>query len=192
VVDKVSFWSRLHERWLNRHLPRRETIHQYWLLRPFARHLSQPDLWHLNRRSVPRAVAIGLGVGMIIPVMHMVLAALVAIPARANVAIAVACTLVVNPLTIPPMYYAAYRIGQWELREERIVDPQAAAHVSGELSRMLFWVHEASGPIAIGIVTMALGVAAVGYVVSALLWRWWVGSQWRERRQARRAARTSG
>jgi uncharacterized protein (DUF2062 family) len=181
----------MQKRWLNRHLPRRETIHQYRLLRPFARRLSQPDLWHLNRRSVPRAVAIGLGLGIIIPFMHMVLAALVAIPARANVVVAAACTLIVNPLTIPPMYYAAYRIGQWELRQETIVDPTAAAHASGELSRMLFWVHEASGPIAIGIVTMALGAAAVGYAVSALLWRLWVASQWRARRQARRAVRTS-
>ena len=124
-------------------------------------------------------MAIGLGLGIVIPIMHMVLAALAAIPARANIAVAVAFTLVVNPLTIPPMYYAAYRIGQWELRQETIVDPQAAAHVSGELSRMLFWLHQASGAIAVGIITMALGAAVIGYVVSALLWRLWVASQWR-------------
>ena len=50
--------------------------------------------------------------------MHIVIAAILAIPARANVAIAAACTLVVNPLTIPPMYYAAYRIGSWELHHD--------------------------------------------------------------------------
>ena len=188
---EIGFWANM-RRWITNQLPRRETIGNNWLLRPFARQLSQPNLWHLNNRSIPRAVAIGLGLGIIIPFMHMVLAALVAIPARANVAVAAACTLLVNPLTIPPMYYAAYKIGRWELREETIVDPSAAAHISGELSRMLFWVHEASGPIAIGILTMALGAAAVGYLVSALLWRLWVASKWRERRQARRAARIAG
>jgi len=189
-VAEIVFWANL-RRWITSQLPRRETVGNVWLLRPFAHQLSQPNLWHLNNRSVPRAVAIGLGVGIIIPFMHMVLAALVAIPARANVGLAAACTLVVNPLTIPPMYYAAYKIGRWELREETIVDPTSAAHISGELSRMLFWVHEASGPIAIGIVTMALAAAAVGYVISAVLWRLWVASKWRERRQARRAARVA-
>ena len=123
---------------------------------------------------------------MIIPFMHMVLAAVLAIPSRANVAVAAACTLVVNPLTIPAMYYGAYRVGVWELREETIVPTQAAEHVSGELSRFLFWIHEASGPIALGILTLAAAAAAIGYVLSALLWRWWVSTQWRARRHALR------
>src|SRR5436190_17541065 len=102
----MSMWGNA-RRWLISLLPRRETIGNNWLLRPFGRQLSRPNLWHLNNRSIPRAVAIGLGVGIIIPIMHMVIAALLAIPARANVAVAAACTLVVNPLTIPPIYYAA-------------------------------------------------------------------------------------
>ena len=62
------------------------------------------------------------------------------------------CTLVVNPLTLGPLYYAAYKIGSWELRHDAMVDPGAAARVSGELSRLLFWIHQASGPIALGVV----------------------------------------
>jgi uncharacterized protein (DUF2062 family) len=177
--------------WLSRQIPQRHTIHHNWLLRPFARHLAQPNLWHLNHRSIPRAVAIGLGVGIIIPVMHIVVAALAAVPARANVMIAAACTLVVNPLTMPPIYYAALRIGQWELHQDAMVNQHAAEQVSGELNRMLFWIHEASGPIAIGILTLALGAAAAGYAFSALGWRWWVSSRWRRRRDERRLARQS-
>ncbi len=186
MADKEGFWTRLSRRWFTDHLPRQDTVHHYRLLRPFARQLSQPNLWRLNHRSVPRAVAIGLGVGMIIPFMHTIIAALFAIPARANVAVAAAFTLVVNPLTIPPMYYAAYRVGSWELSQETIVDPGRAAHASGELSRMLFWIHHASGPIAIGILTLAAAAAVGGYIFSALIWRLWVRSQWRARRQARR------
>jgi uncharacterized protein (DUF2062 family) len=176
--------------WLRSHIPTRETIHRYRLLRPFARHLSRPELWRMTRRSVPRAVALGLGIGVIIPIMHVVIAALLAIPTRANVAIAAAFTLVVNPLTIPPMYYAAYRIGSWELHHDaKLVDPSAAERASGELARFLFWIHEASGPIALGVLTIAVAAAAFGYVLSALIWRGWLQSKWRARRQARRAAR---
>jgi hypothetical protein len=160
--------------WIRRHIPSRETIDSYRILRPFAKQLGHPELWHLNARSVPRAVALGLGVGVIIPVMHVVVAVILAIPARANVAVAGAFTLVVNPLTIPPMYYAAYRIGSWELRHEALgADPAAAQQASSELGRMLFWLHHASGPIALGILTIALSAAVGGYVVSFLGWRAW-------------------
>src|SRR5437868_8467478 len=173
-------------KWLKGHIPTRETIDQYRLLRPFAPHLRHPSLWRLNRRSVPRGVAIGLFVAVIIPVMHTFVAAILAIPARANVAVAALLTLVVNPLTIPIMYVAAYRIGSWELHHDAtLVNPAAAARFSSELSRMLFWIHQASGPIAVGVLTIAFGVALIGYVVSALGWRWWLRSKWRQRRQAR-------
>jgi uncharacterized protein (DUF2062 family) len=177
--------------WLTRHIPRRETIHRYRLLRPFAPHLSQPALWRLTRRSVPRAVALGLFVGVIIPVMHTAIAALLAIPLRANIAITAAFTLVVNPLTIPAIYYAAYRIGSWELHHDAtLVNPAAAERFSSELSRILFWIHQASGPIAVGVLTIAVSAALIGYFGSAFVWRSWLASRWRERRRTR-AGRSS-
>ena len=176
-------------KWLRRHIPTRETIHRHRLLRPFAPHLSKPELWRLTRRSVPRAVALGLFVGVIIPIMHTAIAAVLAIPLRANVAITAAVTLVVNPLTIPALYYAAYRIGSWELHHDAsLLNPVTAERFSSELSRLLFWVHEASGPIAMGVLTIAAVAATLGYLGTAVVWRTWLGSRWRERRKARQAA----
>jgi uncharacterized protein len=173
-------------RWLMRHIPTRETVHEHRLLRPFAPHLAHASLWRMTRRSVPRGVALGLFVAVIIPFMHTVIAALLAIPTRANVAVAALFTLVVNPLTIPPMYYAAYRIGSWELRHDAtLMNPAAAQRFSSELSRALFWLHHASGPIAVGILTIAAGAAICGYLVSSPVWRWWARSRWRQRHQVR-------
>jgi uncharacterized protein (DUF2062 family) len=177
--------SRKGSNWLTRHIPTRETIHHYRLLRPFAPHLSQPALWRLTRRSVPRGVALGLFVGVIIPFMHTFIAAVLAIPLRANVAIAAAFTLLINPITIPPMYYAAYRIGSWELHHEGgIINPADAARFSSELSRLLFWVHHASGPIAVGVLTIAIAAALLGYFAAALLFKSWLRSRIRRRRAA--------
>ena len=174
-------------RWLTRHIPTRETIHEHRLLRRFAPHLAHPSLWRMNRRSVPRGVAVGLFVGVIIPFMHTFIAALLAIPTRANVAVAAVATLVVNPLTIPAMYYGAYRIGSWELHHDStLLNPAAAERFSSELSRLLFWVHQASGPIAVGILTIAAVSAAIGYLGAAVVWRFWSRSRWRERRAARK------
>lgn len=140
----------------------------------------------MTRRSVPRGVAVGLFVAVIIPFMHTLVAALLAIPTRANVAVAALFTLAVNPITIPPMYYAAYRIGSWELHHDAtLLNPAAAERFSGELSRLLFWVHQASGPIALGILTIAVTAGTSGYLVSSLVWRLWARSKWRQRHQAR-------
>jgi hypothetical protein len=175
-------------KWLTQHIPTRETVHRHRLLRPFARHLTEPSLWRLNKRSVPRAVALGLFVGVLIPFMHTVIAAIFAIPTRANIAVAAAFTLLVNPLTIPPLYYAAYRVGAWELHHDAsLVNPAAAERFSSELSRLLFWIHQASGSIALGVLTIAFAAAAIGYFGSALVWRWWVGTRWRRRSRARNA-----
>jgi len=140
----------------------------------------------MTRRSVPRGVALGLFVGVIIPFMHTAVAALLAIPLRANVAIAAAFTLLINPLTIPPMYYAAYRIGSWELHyDARLMNPTTAQQFSSELSRLLFWIHHASGPIAVGVLSIALGAALLGYGLAALAWRAWRGSRYRTRHNSR-------
>jgi uncharacterized protein (DUF2062 family) len=182
-MAEVSPPARFH--WLTRHIPTRETIDDYRLLRPFAPHLRHPSLWRMTRRSVPRGVAVGLFVAVIIPFMHTFIAALLAIPTRANVAVAAIFTLVVNPLTIPPMYYAAYRIGSWELHHDAtLMNPAAAERFSSELSRALFWIHHASGPIALGILTIAVGLAVVGYLAASVAWRSWSLSRWRHRRGA--------
>lgn len=173
-------------RWLTRHIPTRETIHEHRLLRPFAPHLTNPSLWRMTRRSVPRGVALGLFVGVIIPFMHTAIAALLAIPLRANVAVAAVFTLLINPLTIPPLYFAAYRIGSWELHHEStLVNPAAAERFSGELSRILFWIHQASGPIAVGVLSIAAAAALIGYFSASVVWTWWLRSRTRERRRLR-------
>jgi uncharacterized protein (DUF2062 family) len=142
----------------------------------------------MNRRSVPRGVAVGLFVGVIIPFMHTFVAALLAIPTRANVAVAAVATLVINPLTIPAMYYGAYRIGSWELHHDsKLLNPAAAERFSSELSRLLFWVHQASGPIAVGILTIAAVSAAIGYFSASVVWRFWSRSRWRGRPAARKS-----
>jgi uncharacterized protein (DUF2062 family) len=169
-------------RWLKGHVPTRDTVNENRLLRPFARHLTDASLWRMNRRSLPRAVALGLFVGVIIPFMHMVIAAILAIPVRANIAVAAAVTWVVNPLTIPPLYYAAYRIGSWELHyDASLVSRGTAERFSSELSRMLFWIHHASGPIALGILTIAASAALFGYFAASFAWKLRAGSRWHRR-----------
>src|SRR5690348_18499421 len=91
----------------NRHIAR---------LGPWIQH---PNLWHLHRRSVAGGVAVGLFTGLIPgsnPV-QFTAAALLAVAGRVNLPVAVLVTLYSNPLTIVPLYYLAFKLGELALLE---------------------------------------------------------------------------
>ena len=131
----------------------------------------------MTSRSVPRGVAFGLFVGVIIPVMHTAIAAVLAIPVRANVAVAAA----VHPGRQSADHPAAllcrlsYRRPGSLHHDATLVNPAAAERFSSELSRLLFWIHQASGPIAVGVLTIAVGRGRDRLCGSALAWRVWLG-----------------
>jgi uncharacterized protein len=160
---------------------REEILASRWV-RPFAHLFSHPTLWHLNRRSVPRALALGLFAAFIIPVGQFALAAVLAVVIRANVPLAAAATLVTNPVTFPPIYFAAYKLGTFLLR-------YSSSEGAGELARGLGEkLLDVSAPTALGLVIFAIAGAALGYTAGALWWRLRLVQRW----QAKRASPGSG
>ncbi len=168
---------------LKKVFPTRESIAVSRWTRPFAHHLLRPDLWHLNRRSVPRGVAIGLLIAPIIPVAHMLVAALAAVPTRANVGIAAAVTWLINPLTMAPFYYVAYLVGLALLRLDGM--PPVAHPGTGKAVHWAAWLLAKSGPLALGTLVMAVIIASIGYLVASFGWRWNIGRKWRARSASR-------
>jgi hypothetical protein len=98
-------------RFLKRILPDRHSVAQRWYLHPFRALMHQPAYWTVHRRSVVRAVAIGLFVCFIPLPIHFLLAPLLALIWRANVPLTLATVLLMNPLTIAPAYLGAYWVG---------------------------------------------------------------------------------
>ena len=121
-----------------------------------------------------RGLAIGLFVGFIIPLGQIVVGALVAVQVRANVPITAAATFVSNPFTMPPIYFAAYKIGSLLLRHG---DGSSDA-TAGFLANMI----EVSAPTAVGLLVFGLFSATLGYAVGSLWWRAGVIRRWRSRR----------
>ncbi|MDQ3483713.1 MAG: DUF2062 domain-containing protein [Pseudomonadota bacterium] len=147
-------------------------------MRPIAHLFSHPTLWHLNRRSVPRALALGLFSAFILPVGQFALAALLALVIRANVPLAAATTLVTNPLTFPPIYYGAYKLGALLLRQQ-------SSDSAGELARSFGEkVLDVSGPTALGLLIFAIVGAAVGYTLGAMWWRLRLVQRWQAKRSS--------
>ena len=98
-------------------LPSHESVRANRYIARLGPWLQHHNLWHLHRRSVAGGVAAGLFAGLIPgsnPV-QFTAAALLAIAGRVNLPIAVLVTLYSNPLTIVPLYYVAFRLGQLAL-----------------------------------------------------------------------------
>jgi uncharacterized protein len=145
-------------------------------LKPFAHLFAHPTLWHLNRRSVPRALAIGFFAAFIIPLGQIALAAFAAVVMRANVPLAAAATFISNPLTFPPIYFAAYHVGCLLL-------PSSSADGLGQVAESLgVTLLGLSGPTALGLLVFAIVAAVVGHVAGAIWWRIMLSRRWRRRR----------
>jgi uncharacterized protein (DUF2062 family) len=150
--------------------------------------LADPDLWHVNRHSVARAVAIGLFCGLIPGPVQALASLLMCMVLRANVPLAIATTLYSNPFTIVPLYVVAYEYG-------RLFFPDAEASVGWTLPKaagladwfpeLLHWMAQLGKPLAVGLVLLAVTLAAVGFAAVHLGWRLYTIAAWRKRARMR-------
>lgn len=147
--------------------PSREQLEATPGLRRLAPHLSSPMLWRWSRHGVALGVALGLFVGLLIPVAQILFVAIAAVCLRANVAIAAASTLVSNPLTVPPIYYAAYQLGAWATGTSAaegmsLADPWSLFEHFGTIGLPLFT----------GLAIAATVAAVSSYLLISQVWIW--------------------
>jgi uncharacterized protein (DUF2062 family) len=183
--------SKRFRNWARRNMPTREQMARNRFIKPFAHRVLRSELWRFTRRSVPRGVALGLLVGIIVPFAQILFAALLSVPIRANVPIAALTTFVTNPFTTPLIWIGAYWVGGALLRVDAatVVAPVNTAIEQTELQQALEWLTGATLVTAFGLVVIAVVSASLSYVLSVWVWRWWTARKW-ARRRARRAKRS--
>lgn len=166
-------------RLFKRYMPDPTSIREHKSLRFFGKLLHDPNLWHLNRHSVARAMGVGLFSALIPMPAQMLLAAALAIPLRGNLPIAVSLVWLTNPLTMPPVFFVTYMTGAWlmQVPPRTLPDELTFQWITDQLSTL--WQPFLLGSVVCGVV---LGI--LGYFTTMFYWRWWVGRQWR-RRQCR-------
>jgi uncharacterized protein (DUF2062 family) len=174
-------------RWAQRNMPTREQMERNRFIRPFAHRVLRSELWRFTRRSVPRGIALGLLVGIIVPFAQILFAALLSVSVRANVPLAALATFVTNPFTTPLIWVVAYWVGGWLLRVDAatVVAPVNAAIERTDLQRFLEWLTGATMVTAFGLVVIAVISASVSYLLSGVIWRMVVGRKWRRRARRR-------
>lgn len=169
---------------LLRYLPGRDRLSEHRALRPVSRWLRNPEIWHLHRRSVSGATFIGLFCAFLPIPFQMLIASFLAIVSRCNLPVAFALVWITNPVTIPPMFYFAYRLGAWLLG----VDVEIS-----EIELSFSWLQENMSiigyPLLFGSLVCGWVAGVSGFVVVRVLWRLHVIRRWRERKARRIAAR---
>ncbi|MCX7067998.1 MAG: DUF2062 domain-containing protein [Methylococcales bacterium] len=157
-----------------KYMPNADMIKKHKNLQFLGEKLHDPNLWHLNRRSVSLAFAVGLFCAWIPVPAQMALAAIGAFYFRGNLPIAVGLVWLTNPITMPPLFYFAYLVGLWVLNL-----PSSEFSVDAVLSGGL-WIPFLTGCLILGVLC-----AAVGYFSIQYFWAYHVAKKW-TRRQLKR------
>ncbi|MDO9074843.1 MAG: DUF2062 domain-containing protein [Rubrivivax sp.] len=179
---------------LQRFLPSPETIQRNRWLRWLGPHLQHPRLWHFSRRGLALGMALGIFFGLLIPVAQIPFSAAAAVVLRANVPAAVASTLVTNPVTFGPVYYAAWRLGSALLGENvgSHQQPPALADAADAPAGASWWQRLKLGlagvgkPLLLGLAILASGIGLLTYF--GISWAWAAKVWWTRRRRLRAAA----
>jgi hypothetical protein len=180
-------------KFFHRFLPDRESVRANKYLAWLGKGLYHPSLWSLNRDSVAGGFAIGLFSGLVPGPLQILTAALLAVPLKKNLPVAILTTFYTNPLSIVPLYLLALSYGRFLMganHHPAKVEPFVWdwAHWIDSLQGLAHWTLSLGKPLAIGLPALALTLAAAGYFAVQISWRAYVVLAWR-RRARRRAER---
>lgn len=165
---------------LKKIMPSADAIKNSRSLRFLGDLIHDPNLFHMNRRSVSKACFWGIFIGLLPPLpIHTPAAAVAALVSRSNLPLTIAVVWVGNPITIPLIMYAFYHLGRFILQS----DP-----VTGLEFTWVWLYHEFEvvwKPYLVGSILGATSCATLAYLGSNFMWRLNVKRKWRARQKHR-------
>ena len=166
---------------IKRFMPDPQKVRNHKHLKIFGKLLHDANLWHMNRRSVAGAFAVGLFFAWVPVPFQMVLAAAGAIIFRTNLPISVGLVWLTNPVTMPPLFYGAYLFGAMIL-----------GHSGGKFNFepsfdwLLHGLDTVWMPFLLGCLLLGILSSVTGYITIRLLWRLHVVRLWEAKKNARK------
>ena len=146
---------------------KRNEIAEKWFMTRLRHMLHDHRLWGIRRKTVVPAFSRGLAVAFLPFPGHFLVAVLAALALRVNIPVTALSSLVVNPLTVGPLFYLAYELGNALLGIE-------TGPFYFEFS--LDWVQNVFTtiwlPLSLGCVLLGSAAAVVGFIGLDALWRY--------------------
>lgn len=166
----------MQRKFIKRWLPDANTLRNTPGLKSLGYLFDNPNLFHLNRRSVALAFLVGLFFCYIPTPGQAFLAAFSAFLLRANLPIAVALVWVSNPLTLPFFVLTSYGAGAFLLGGGTIQLPDEIT---------LAWTTTVWKPFLLGSFILAVVAGISGYLLVNIIWRVSVARRWGQRIRSR-------
>ena len=148
---------------------------------PFSYVMTHPIYFSVNRKTISRAIWIGVFVAFLPIPMQMLVAVMLALVARVNIPLAAIGVWVTNPLTMVPLFYLAYRLGAAMLQMP--IEPWPADFSFSSFSQDMGGIWKA---MLYGGIVLGLSLATTSYFVVNLIWRISIAYRYRERKENRR------
>lgn len=167
-------------RFFKRYVPDHDKIREHKHLRIIRPLLNDPNLLHLNRRSISGAFAVGLFMAWVPVPFQMLLAAVAAVLIRVNLPISVALVWISNPITMPPLFYFAYKVGTWILGV-----PETDFQFELSFDWLAHGLNTIWQPFLLGCFVTGSVCSLVGGLGMRMLWRLKVQQLWRQRKRLR-------
>jgi len=162
---------------IRRFLPSHDVIKRQKALKIFGNVLYNPNLWCLNRRSASGAFAVGLFMAFVPLPSQMIMAAGLAIMFSVNLPLSVCLVWVSNPVTMPVLFFGAYKVGAWLMNS-----PHQPFHFELSWEFLLHQMSQIGPPFLLGCTICGVFFGLVGYFGIRGLWRYSVVRSWNKRR----------
>ena len=147
-------------------MPDPQTIKNHKSLSVFGKLLHAPNLWHMNRKSIAGAFAVGLFFAWWPVPFQMVLSAAAAIWFQINLPLAVVLVWITNPVTMPLMFYMAYVVGTWIFGV-----PEMAFSFELSIDWLMNGLSAIWKPFLTGCLVLGTISSIIGYSVVQIMWR---------------------
>ena len=162
---------------------KRHYLSTRWYMRPFSSVFGDAAYWSINRRNVTRAVALGFFIAFLPPpIPHTLVALALSVALRVNMPVTLTAIFITNPVTMVPVYYAAYWSGCYLLGLTPLTQLPAFSNHD--------WLPAFHGPFlepfVLGCLVLGLAVAVAGYILLGLSWHLSLVYKFYKRKRLRR------
>ena len=160
---------------IKRLFPKLDAVKEEKILKIFGPAVLQPNLWHINKKSVSRGFAIGAFCAFLPIPGQMIIAAFLSITFAANLPISVILTWISNPFTYTPIFYFAYKIGK--------IIINADINVNEKEIDILSNIKDIWEPLLLGSIILAIIGSIISYILIRVYWRYYVIKVWSKRKK---------
>ena len=162
---------------IKRLFPRLDKIKEDKILKIFGPAVLQPNLWHINKKSVSRGFAIGAFCAFLPIPGQMIVAGFLAIIFAANLSLSLILTWITNPITYTPIFYFAYRLGKF------FIDTKNSYVIKNEEINLLSDIMHIWEPLLLGSLILAIIGSLCSYILIRIYWRYYVIKIWSKRKK---------